>query len=83
MCGATSVFNEKIILEIPSNFPFITYFLSSNYEKLAKCNPTFQRDNFFPSSQNIDKSSMGHGDRGAGGAMAPPLICKTMIFSCG
>ena len=32
------------------------YLFNSNYEKLEKCNPTFRRDNFFPSSPNIDKS---------------------------
>ena len=31
-------------------------YIYKNYEKLEKCNPTFWRDNFFPSSSNIDKS---------------------------
>ena len=34
----------------------LAYLFHSNYEKLEKCNPTFRRDNFFPSSPNIDKS---------------------------
>ena len=32
------------------------YLSKSNYEKSENCNPTFRRDNFFPSSPNIDKS---------------------------
>ena len=32
------------------------YLFNSNYEKSEKCNPTFQRNNFFPSSPDIDKS---------------------------
>ena len=48
MGGATPVYNEFKFLEVlPLDFPFIAYFLNSNYEKSAKCNPTFLRDNFF------------------------------------
>ena len=39
----------------PRSSPW-AYILNLNYGKLAKCNPTFRRDNFFPSSPNIDKS---------------------------
>ena len=46
MGGATPVYNEKNILEVPLG-TFIAYLLTSNYEKSAKCNPTFRRDNFF------------------------------------
>ena len=47
MDGATPVYNEKKSQKFPSYFPFIAYLLNSNYEKSAKCNPTFRRDNFF------------------------------------
>ena len=47
---------QKASSKFLSEFLFIAYLLNSNYEKLAKCNPTFRRDNFFPSSPNIDKS---------------------------
>ena len=30
------------------DFPFIAYLLNSNYKTLAKFNPTFLQDNFFP-----------------------------------
>ena len=33
--------------KFPLDFPFIAYLLNSNYEKSAKCNPSFLRDNFF------------------------------------
>ena len=56
MGGDTPVYNAKNILESPpSDFPFIAY-LNSNYEKSAKCIPTFRRDKFFPFCWNIDKS---------------------------
>ena len=46
----------KKILKVPLRLSFIAYLLNSNYETLAERNPTFWRDNFFPSFQNIDKS---------------------------
>ena len=54
--------NEKNILEVPLFSPllvpppFTAYLLNLNYEKSAKCNPTFRQDKFFSSFQNIDKS---------------------------
>ena len=47
MGRATTVYNEKNILEVPFGPSFIAYLLNSNYEKVEKCNPIFQRDNFF------------------------------------
>ena len=44
MGGDTPVYYEKNVL---SDFPFIAYLLNSGYEKLTKCNRTFQWDNFF------------------------------------
>ena len=43
----TQVYNEKNILEVPLGLSFIPYLLNSNYEKLARCNPTFRWDEFF------------------------------------
>ena len=48
MGGATPVFNENNFLEVPLDLPFIAYLLRWNYEKSAKCNPTFLQDIFFP-----------------------------------
>ena len=47
MAGATPVYNEKTSLKFSSDFPFIAYLLNSNYEKPAKFNPSFWRENFF------------------------------------
>ena len=47
MGGYTPVYNKKNILEVSLGLSFIAYLLNSNYEKLAECNPTFRRDNFF------------------------------------
>ena len=33
--------------KFPLDFSFITHLLDSNYEKSAKCNPTFLQDKFF------------------------------------
>ena len=43
----TPVYNEKNILEVPPDFPFIAYLLNLNYEKSAECNPTFPWDRLF------------------------------------
>ena len=53
MAGDTSVCNAKNILEVLLG---LTYLLNLNYEKSAKCNPTFRRDKFFRSFPNFDKS---------------------------
>ena len=47
MGGATPVYNENNFPEVPPDFPFIAYLLNSNYEKSAKCNPSFLRDKIF------------------------------------
>ena len=50
MGRATPVKNEKKkknILEVPLGLHSMQYLLNSNYEKSAKCNPTFRRDKLF------------------------------------
>ena len=47
MGGATLVYNENNFFEVSFDFPFTAYLFNSNYEKSAKCNPTFLRDDFF------------------------------------
>ena len=46
MAGATPVYNERNILEVPLDFHSLTFF-NSNYKKLVKCNPSFRQDDFF------------------------------------
>ena len=48
MGGDTPVYNAKNMLEVLLGLSTLAYLLNSNYEKSAKCNPTFRRDNFFP-----------------------------------
>ena len=47
MGGDTPVYNAKNMLEVLLGLSTLAYLLNSNYEKSAKCNPTFLWYKFF------------------------------------